>query len=181
MAANLAFATSIHTVACFMWCLTCFHFEPSSKPSLRVVPVIPAAFFQTQPYFDILSNREVRMAHAVSVSHFRRWAPKLSPIGRGYSWMGDHLGTAPCWFSNLELMWVELLQLVSPVIRGQTWVVFLQTQNNSCNYYYFHNNENWEFVMETRHSLTLLWFLKCLWSEKFWFHIFKQHWSLSSK
>ena len=25
---------------------------------------------------------------------------KLSPVGRGYSWMGDHLGIASCWFSK---------------------------------------------------------------------------------
>ena len=41
---------------------------------------------------------------------------KLSPVGRGYSWMGDHLGIASCWLSNLELMWAELL--ISPVLRG---------------------------------------------------------------
>ena len=25
---------------------------------------------------------------------------KLSPVGRGYSWMGDHLGIASCSFSE---------------------------------------------------------------------------------
>ena len=25
---------------------------------------------------------------------------KLSPVGRAYSWMGDHLGIATCWFSK---------------------------------------------------------------------------------
>ena len=44
------------------------------------------------------------------------WAPTLSPIGRGCNWMGDHLGIVPCWLSNLELMWVELL--ISPVLWG---------------------------------------------------------------
>ena len=44
------------------------------------------------------------------------WAAKLSPVERGYSWMGDHLGIASCWLSNLELVWVEFL--VSPVFWG---------------------------------------------------------------
>ena len=59
------------------------------------------------------------MANAVSALPFTtEFQVKLSLVGRGYSWMGDHLGIAPCWFSNLELMWVELFQLVSPVLRG---------------------------------------------------------------
>ena len=38
---------------------------------------------------------------------------KLSPVARGYSWMGDHLGIASCWFSeNLELVYVNRVVVI---------------------------------------------------------------------
>ena len=43
-------------------------------------------------------------------SAFYHWAPKLSPVGRGYSWMGDHLGKALCWFS--KKLWTYVSRVV---------------------------------------------------------------------
>ena len=73
-----------------------------------------------------------------------------------WSWMGDHLGIALCWLSNLELMWVYICCSVSfpcshrgffswfsgfppsvklHVIRGQTWVVWrLPKAHSICQY-----------------------------------------------